>query len=596
MKEFLKMFFASALAMAFVFFGGFLFIILFAGALSSMTAPEPVVKKDSVLVFDMDANIQDAPVSYTHEQFISEVLGNVAPQSYALRDVLNALGRAAEDTRIKALFLRGSLLSNNYGSGFATLKEIREAILAFKESSGKPVIANLVYPSDKDLYLASTADKIIINPEGLIMNAGMSSEPIFFAGFFKKYGIGVQVTKAGEFKSAAESFVLEKMSDPAREQTEALLEDLWDEYVDALSDRTGMSPAQFQALVDQKGLLNAKDALEAGIVDELGFEDSVIKILNEASGNKSEKLEYDSTALSNYIRATRSTSKGDHIAVVYAEGPIVVGEGSVGQVGGTKLAREIRQLRQDETVKAIVLRVNSPGGSALASEEIQHEIRLANRKMPVVVSMGTVAASGGYWISAYADKIYAEPNTITGSIGVIGLFMNIKEIANRHGFTFDVVKTGKYADALSISRPKTSEEMAIIQKEVDKVYQDFLRKVAEGRNQPIAKIAKIAEGRVWSGEDALELELVDELGGLEKAVAHAASLANLGEGAAIKDYPKPTDFLEELMKNLAGGASVTHSNPTVERFESVLDEISSIARWNDPKGVYAILPYKLETN
>ena len=282
--------------------------------------------------------------------------------------------------------------------------------------------------------------------------------------------------------------------------------------------------------------------------------------------------------------------------MVYAEGPIVVGEGSVGQVGGTKLAREIRQLRQDETVKAIVLRVNSPGGSALASEVIQHEVRLANRKMPVVVSMGTVAASGGYWISTYADKIYAEPNTITGSIGVIGLFMNIKEIANRHGFTFDVVKTGKFADALSISRPKTPEEMAIIQREVDAVYQDFLRKVAEGRDQPIAKIEKIAEGRVWSGEDALELELVDELGGLEKAVAHAASLANLGEDAAVRDYPKPTDFFEELMKNLSGSPSAKQTNATVEKFESVLDEISSIARWNDPKGVYAILPYKLETN
>ena len=293
---------------------------------------------------------------------------------------------------------------------------------------------------------------------------------------------------------------------------------------------------------------------------------------------------------------SRETVSGDHIAIVYAEGAIVMGEGNVGQVGGTKLAREIRELRQDEKVKAIVLRVNSPGGSALASEEIQHEIRLANRKIPVVVSMGTVAASGGYWISTYADKIYAEPNTITGSIGVIGMFMNIKEIANRHGFTFDVVKTGKFADVLSISRPKSPEEMAIIQKEVDEVYSDFLRKVAEGRNQPLAKIEKIAEGRVWSGADALELGLVDELGGLEKAIAHAAKMADMTEGAQVKDYPKPTDFLEEIMKNLTGSASIRQSNPAIEKFESVLDEISSIAKWNDPKGVYAILPYKMEAN
>ena len=590
------MFFASALAIAFVFFGGFMLTILFVGALSSMSAPEPVVKKESVMVFDMDANIQDSPVSFTQEQLINEALGNVGPQNYALRDILRALDNAEDDTRIKALYLRGSLKSSNYGSGFAALKEVREAIIDFKEISGKPVIAHLVYPTDKDLYLASTADKIIFNPEGLIMNVGMASEPIFFAGFFEKYGIGVQVTKAGEFKSAAENFVMEKMSAPAREQTEALLEDLWDEYVEALSERAEMSPAQFQSLVDQKGLLTAKDALEAGIVDELGFADSVIRTLKEVSDDESEKLEYNSASFSDYVLASRETVSGDHIAIVYAEGTIVMGEGNVGQVGGTKLAREIRELRQDEKVKAIVLRVNSPGGSALASEEIQHEIRLANRKIPVVVSMGTVAASGGYWISTYADKIYAEPNTITGSIGVIGMFMNIKEIANRHGFTFDVVKTGKFADVLSISRPKSPEEMAIIQREVDEVYSDFLRKVAEGRNQPLAKIEKIAEGRVWSGADALELGLVDELGGLEKAIAHAAKMADMNEGAQVKDYPKPTDFLEELMKNLTGSASIRQSNPAIEKFESVLDEISSIAKWNDPKGVYAILPYNMETN
>ncbi len=227
-------------------FRGLLFIILFAGALSSMSAPEPVVKKGSVLVFDMDANIQDSPVSFTQEQLINEALGNVGPQNYALRDILRALDNAADDMRIKALYLRGSLQSSNYGSGFAALKEVRKQSSTLRKFLGSPLSAHLVYPTDKDLYLVSTADKIILNPEGLIMNVGMASEPIFFAGFFKKYGIGVQVTKAGEFKSAAESFVMEKMSAPAREQTEALLEDLWDEYVEALSERAEMSPLSFR--------------------------------------------------------------------------------------------------------------------------------------------------------------------------------------------------------------------------------------------------------------------------------------------------------------------------------------------------------------
>jgi len=587
------MFFASMLAIVCVGFGGFIALIVFAGAFSSISAPEPVVKKSSMLEFDMNANIQDAPVSLTQEQLINEAFGRGGPQTYSLRQVLRALEAAADDTRISGLYLKGSLQPRDYGSGFAAIKEVREAIEAFKQVSGKPVIAHVVYPTDKDLYLASVADKIIMNPEGLILNAGMASEPIFFAGFFEKYGIGVQVTKAGEFKSAAESFVLKKMSDPAREQTEALLEDLWDEYVEALSARAEMSPAEFQALVDREGLLNGRAALDAGIVDELGFADSVIKALKEATGEESDKLEYKSTTLADYMRAKSKLVKGQHIAVVYAEGPIVVGEGGQGQVGGSGLVREIRALRENEDVKAIVLRVNSPGGSALASEVIQHEIRLAKEKMPVVVSMGTVAASGGYWISAYADRIFAEPNTITGSIGVIGMFMNVKEIANRHGFTFDVVKTGKFADALSIARPKTPEEMAIVQREVDNVYADFLRKVSEGREQPIAKIKGIAEGRVWSGEDALEIGLVDEIGGLQKAIAYAAKEAGLNERPPVRDYPEPTDFIQELMENLTTTASLGVAGAPLRKFEEAVEELKRVSQWNDPKGVYAVLPYKI---
>ena len=587
------MFFASMLAIVCVGFGGFIALIILAGAFSSISAPEPVVKKSSMLEFDMNANIQDAPVSLTQEQLINDAFGRGGPKTYSLRQVLVALEEAADDMRISGLYLKGSLQPRNYGTGFAAIKEVREAIESFKNVSGKPVIAHLVYPTDKDLYLASAADKIIMNPEGLIMNAGMASEPIFFAGFFEKYGIGVQVTKAGEFKSAAESFVLKKMSAPAREQTKALLGDIWDEYVDALSRRADMSPAEFQALVDSKGLLNGRDALDAGIVDELGFADSVIKALKDATDEESEKLEYKSTSLADYMRAKSRRAKGEHIAVVYAEGPIVVGEGGQGQVGGSGLAREIRSLRENDNVKAIVLRVNSPGGSALASEVIQHEIRLAKEKMPIVVSMGTVAASGGYWISAYADRIFAEPNTITGSIGVIGMFMNVKEIANRHGFTFDVVKTGKFADALSIARPKTPEEMAIVQREVDDVYADFLRKVSEGREQPIAKIKGIAEGRVWSGEDALEIGLIDELGGLRKAIAYAAREADLGEGASVRDYPEPTDFIQELMENLTTRASFGMTDAPLGRLDEAIEEIKAISQWNDPKGVYAVLPYRI---
>jgi len=255
-------------------------------------------------------------------------------------------------------------------------------------------------------------------------------------------------------------------------------------------------------------------------------------------------------------------------------------------------AAKVRELREDDNVKAIVLRVNSPGGSAVASEIIQHELRLAQEKMPVIVSMGTVAASGGYWISAYADRIFAEPNTITGSIGVIGIFPNLKEIANNHGFTFDTVKTGRFADALSMSRPKTEEEMAMIQGLIDETYSQFLKKVSEGRNLPLSEVGRLAEGRVWSGLDAQELNLVDEIGGLKSAIAYAAQESGLSESPAVRDYPEPVDFFEELIEEMASNAALDTSIRSLEPIDSAVEALQQMARLRDPKGVYALMPYK----
>ncbi len=596
MKEFFKMFFATLLAMAVVVVGGAVVLVVGVGALSSMSKPKPVVVEDSVLVFNMSGNIQDSPVSQSEQEVINQVLGQDSPQRYALRDVLSSIRLAAEDEDIKGLYIKGQFQPSGYGSGFAALKEVREAILDFKES-GKPTLAHVTYPSSLSLYVASAADRIYMNPEGMLLSSGFASQPMFLAGFFEKYGIGVQVTKAGEYKSAAESFVLKKMSEPAREQTEALIFDLWDEYVAAVAGKAEITSEEFQEILDTRGLLSADDALEIGIVDKLAFAEEIIEELKEITGEESEKSKFKATSLAKYIQSnnTNKSAKNGYVAVVYAEGAIVVGEGEQGQVGGDRIAREIRQLRENNKVKAIVLRVNSPGGSAFASEVIQHELRLAKEDVPVVVSMGTVAASGGYWISTYADKIFAEPNTITGSIGVIGLFMNFQEIANNHGFTFDTVKTAKFADFMSVARPKTEEEMEIIQDEIDHIYEDFLAKVAEGRNLPIEEVAEIAGGRVWSGEDALEVGLVDEIGGLEAAIAHAGELADLGSDPAVRDFPKPKDFFDELIKNLSQNTMIGQSNVLVDTVQSVFEEVESLATtFNDPKGVYAILPYRLD--
>ncbi len=590
------MFFATFLAMALVVIGGVVVLMVGVGALSSMSKPKPVVVDESMLVFNMSGNIQDSPVSQSEQEVINQLIGQDAPQKYALRDVLGAIRRAASDDDIKGLYLKGQFQPSGYGSGFAALKEVREAVLDFKES-GKPVIANVVYPSAQSLYVVSAADTVYMNPEGMLLNSGFASQPMFLAGFFEKYGIGVQVTKAGEYKSAAESFVLKKMSEPAREQTEALIFDLWDEYVAAIVEKAEISSEEFQEILDTRGILTADDALEIGIVDKLAFAEEIIEELKEVTGEESSKSKFRATTLAKYIQSTNTnkSAKDGYVAVVYAEGPIVVGEGESGQIGGDRIAREIRKLRETNKVKAIVLRVNSPGGSALASEVIQHELRLAKEDLPVVVSMGTVAASGGYWISTYADKIFAEPNTITGSIGVIGLFMNFQEIANNHGFTFDTVKTSKFADLSSAVRPKSDEEMELIQGEIDHIYGDFLAKVAEGRSLPIDEVAKIAEGRVWSGEDALEIGLVDELGGLEAAIAYAGELADLGSDPAVRDFPKPKDFFDELLKNLSQNTMIGQGSAVVEVVKSTMEEVESIAStFNDPSGVYAILPYRLD--
>lgn len=604
MKDFFKMFFASLLAMAVAVVGGLFAFGVVVGALISMTGglmssvsePQAAVKRDSILYFDMSANIQDRPVNRDQQMLLGELMGGKGPRSYSLLSVVRAIEEAATDSRIKGLYLKGSFSSSNYASGYAALKEVREAIERFKES-GKPVVAQLVYPSAKDLYVGSAADTIYMNPYGIFASSGMVSQPIFFAGFFEKYGIGVQVTKAGEYKSAAEPFVLKEMSEPAREATEALLTDLWDELRQGLAEKSGRSEAEVQALFDQEGLITAQAAAEFGIVDEVGFAEDVLLELKRITGSQEEKLEVASTALHAYIqeKAASRSGSGDYVAVVYAEGEIVHGEGDEGQIGGDRLGREIRKLRQDKEVKAIVLRVNSPGGSALASEVIQHEVREAKAAgLPVVVSMGNLAASGGYWISAYGEHIFAEPNTVTGSIGVIGLFLNVEEIANRHGFTFDVVKTAKFADAMSIARPKTEEEMAIIQSWVDMTYEDFLQRVAEGRGMEVDQVAAIAEGRVWSGEDALELGLVDELGGLQRAIAYAGERAGLTAEPPIREFPRPRDFLEELFASLAGGGPMPpDSSAALSEIAEVAEELNALARLNDPRGVYALHPYRL---
>jgi protease-4 len=585
-------------------------IVLVAGVLSSATSSGSATKieRGSYLVLSLDANLTDSPPAYTLDGSAAGSLLGGGPAVLQLRTATRALRAAAKDDRIAGLFLTGSLAPDGYGTGFAALKELRAALHDFKAAK-KPVVAHLVSASTRDLYLAACADDLALDPFGEVLLPGLASQPVFFAGTFEKFGVGVQVTRVGKYKSAIEPYTRKDMSPESREQLQKLLDDIWGEVrADIAADRS-LQPGDIQAIADQAGFLRAADAVKAGLVSRSAYRDEIITKLKMATGRDGADKDkpFKQITLADYVGMmgdanvlpTGVAPKGPRIAIVYAEGAIVDGEGGAGEVGGARFSRALRRLREDDDVKAIVLRVNSPGGAVGASEQIQRELRLAREAgKPVIVSMGSYAASGGYWISAYADKIFAEPSSITGSIGVFGLQLDVQRLANSLGLTFDTVKTGKFADTLTIARPKTDEELAVVQKLVDWIYGEFVGKVAEARKLPRATVEEIAQGRVWSGAEAKKLGLVDELGGLDAALAEAARQAKLGERYATEEFPRPKELLEavaELLDRTPGRETdAAVAGGVVSRLvDQVKAQARELEQFNDPRGLYARLPLEI---
>ncbi|NJR49564.1 MAG: signal peptide peptidase SppA [Leptolyngbyaceae cyanobacterium CSU_1_3] len=596
MRDFLKHTFATLFGILIFLglsFGGLLLLIIATASKDT----EPQVKDKSVLVFDLSQNIADSQPNSSTRQAINEALSGDETDTITLKTVLDTIDQATQDSKIVALYLHGGDGAST--SGFATLKEVRDALQRFK-ASGKKIYAYDVDWSERKYYLGSVADTIAINPIGDMEINGFSSEGLFFAGALQKYGVGIQVTRVGKYKSAVEPFLMTKRSPENREQTQELLGDLWSEFLSATSKARKMTTQQMQAIADSKGFLTAEEALKAKLADKIAYSDQMVSELKKISGEDGETKSFRQINLKAYAKIAEAEVQkqgGKHqIAVVYAEGDIVNGQGGDRNVGGDRLARQLRQLRQDDDVKAVVLRINSPGGSATASEIIQREVILTQKAKPFVVSMGNVAASGGYWIATYADRIFAEPNTITGSIGVFGLQPNIQKIANQNGLTWDVVKTGRFADSQTITRPKRPEELKLVQRSVDKIYDQFLTKVSNSRKLQKNKVAEIAQGRVWSGAQAKSLGLVDELGGLNAAIQDAAKRAKLGDDWQIEEYPKTSTFEERLLKRLIGATLTTSaptSDPLTQEFKKLQSDLTSLANMNDPTGVYVRLPLNL---
>ncbi len=600
MRQFLKQTLAStvgSLAGLILFFtvgtGGLLFLLIAAASRDQ----GPQVRDKSVLVFDASLNITDTDPSSSTSEAIEEALSGEKANSVTLRTVLDSLDKAAKDKRIVALYLDGSQSSPISDTGLATLKEVREALERFR-ASGKKIIAYDVDLGKKQYYLSSVADQVILNPMGSLEFNGFSSQQMFYAGALEKFGIGVQVIRVGKYKSAVEPFILKKLSPENRQQTQTLLSNLWGEFLSSVGKSRKISPQQLQAIANNQGKLMASEALTQRLVDRVAYQDEVVTDLKKLTGSSEKDYSFRQIRLTTYAKVKNKDAKNrtssNKIALVYAEGEIVNGQGGVQQVGGDSFARQFRRLRQDEDVKAVVLRINSPGGSVTGSDVIQREVQLTRQKKPVIVSMGNYAASGGYWIATAANRIFAEPSTITGSIGVFGLQFNVQKLANNNGLAWDVVKTSRYADSITVSRPKTPQELAIAQKSVNQIYNQFLNKVAQSRKIPKPKVAQIAQGRVWSGQDAKKLGLVDEIGGIEQAINYAAKQAKLGNDWELQEYPKVRSLEERIFKKLTDETTArnrTPLDPLTAEFQKLQADLAILKSMNDPRGIYARLPF-----
>ena len=549
----------------------------------------PTVKDKTVLVFDLATKIRDTEPTIT----LSQAFSQEEQPTLTLKQVLKNLDKARQDPHITAIFLDGRNSSGARGS--ATSSEIRQALEAFQKA-GKKIIAYGVDWDERDYYLTSIADEVILNPIGMMEMNGLGAQPLFYKGAFEKYGIGVQTVRVGNYKSAVEPYTRASLSPENRQQLETLIGGIWQNFITTVASSRKISPTQIQAIADNQGLLSAQEAKSKGFIDQIAYWDEVLAKLTTLSAKEEQTFrQIDLASYSDVaVKSVPEKSSANKIAVVYAEGAIVNGDGTFETVGGDRFSRELRKIRNDDEVKAVVLRINSPGGSATASEIILREIQLIKAEKPVIISMGDVAASGGYWMATGGQHIFADPNTITGSIGVFSLLFNTEKIGNNFGLTWDTVKTAKLADLSTSVRPKSELEIAIYQQTVNKIYDLFLDKVSQSRKIPKEKVAEIAQGRVWSGTEAQKIGLIDEIGGLNSAITYAVAQTNLGQDWEVAEYPQKKSLEATILRklfNIQAFAEVNPSDPLTVEWEKFKQELGILQTFNDPKSVYARLPF-----
>ena len=548
MRSFLKIFLATLLA--FIVFAVIGVIILMVMIGKAVSPEKVVISPNAVLVLETSQPYNEQKLSNP----LNSLLKGQANEVPGLYDVVRILEHAEDDDNIKGIYLK----TDGNPNGFATSEELRRALLNFKKS-GKFVYAYGEGMTQQAYYLASAADKVFLHPQGGLDFAGFSSTIMFLKGTLEKLEIHPEIFYDGKFKSATEPLRETQMTEANRIQTSAYLGQLYGNYLTNIGKSRKLDTATLHRYANEGLIQNPQDALSYKLVDGLKYDDQVMEALRSRIGlDKDADINF--VSLTKYESAAdyKSTSGDNKIAVLYAQGNIVGGDGSDDvTISSEQYIKEIRKLRLDKSIKAIVFRVNSPGGSALASETIWRELVLAKKAKPVIVSMGDYAASGGYYISCMADSIFAEPNTLTGSIGVFGVMMNLQSFfKNKLGVTFDGVKTGQYADLGSATRPMTDIERKFVQNGVDSIYATFKSRVVTGRKLSQSVVDSIAQGRVWSGVQAKSLGLVDRLGGINDAIASAAKMAKISS-YRLREYPEVKQPLERLLKSLGGETSET---------------------------------------
>ncbi len=590
MKEFFKYVLATVVGIIAISIIGIILFFMVIGAIISTAEKQVSVESNSMLVLDFERQIVDRSPNDPFEDL--DIPGFTRVKTIGLDEIKESLDKAVHDNRIKGIYLNMSITSG----GMASVEEIRNMLIAFREQSDKPIYAYGNLYDQKAYYLATVADKIVIHPMGTIDFRGLGGEMLFFKKALDKIGVEAQIIRHGKFKAAVEPFMLEKMSDENRKQQLVYMNSLWRHLLKGVAEKRNLSIDYLNELADSvQTFKKGEELVKTGLVDAAEYKDQVLDDLREITGTDSDEG-IPVIGVSNYAGVNvKGYSKGysrNKIAVIYASGDIGVPFGGVG-IDGEDLGREIRKVRLDSSYKAIVLRINSPGGSVFDSEIIWREVKLAAAEKTMVVSFGDVAASGGYYVSCPADKIVAQPNTITGSIGIFGIIPNFGELLNdKLGITTDVVKTNENSDLLTLTRPMTPFERDLLQKNIEEGYDTFISHVAEGRGMTREQVDIIGQGRVWSGENALEIGLIDQFGGLEDAINLAAEIEGLEDFRTIS-LPRQPDPFEELFKtgtnNIRGKILKNELGDKYRFYESV-------KKASQMKGVYARMPFDIFIN